>query len=238
MPAARTAEGREARRGEADQGCHGKEMGKCWIQIGHIHQCSSKVEIAGSSVSSRELSPRCKVRNRQDTGNLSGASRLGSMDNPNRRTARWGSPGYLRSFAGFRCYLVLAFVSSVCTFLVQTGVPLRRRPRQSASLPGFAANFPSRRSHGYLQANTPQGIRGKPDVGRNGTRRDRPSTSLVNKTYRGIIPFIGISAQDGSFFFGIHGFGELQALSCAGRSTFAETPRRKVYLTLSRVHLA
>jgi hypothetical protein len=39
-------------------------------------------------------------------------------------------------------------------------------------------------------------------------------------------------------FFGIRGFGELQALSCAGRSTFAETPRRKVYLTLSRVHLA
>ena len=200
MPAARTAEGQETRRGEADQDCHGKETGKCWIQIGRIHQCSSMVGLAGSSMSGRELSQRCKGRNRLDTDSLSGANRSGSMGNPNRRTARWGSPGYLRSFADFRCHLVLAFASSVCTFLVQTGLPVRPKRPQPASLPGFAANFPSPCSHAYLQANTPQGIRRKPDVGRNGTRWSKPSTSVVDKTYRGIIPFIGIFAQYGSFF--------------------------------------
>ena len=162
-----------------------------------IHQCTSKVEIPGSSASSRELSRRCKGRNRRDMGSHFDANRSGNMDNPNRRMARWGSPGYLRSFADFRCYPVLAFASSACISLVQTRLPLRRRLRQPAALTGFAANFPSPRSHEYLQANTPQGIRRKPDVGRNGTRRSIPSTSVVDKTYRGIIPFSGISAQYG-----------------------------------------
>jgi hypothetical protein len=115
MPAARIAEGQETRRGEADQDCHGKEMGKCWIQTIRIRQCSSKVEIAGSSVSSTELSRRCKERNRLDTDSLFGANRSGSTGNPNRRTARWGNPGYLGSFADSCCHLVLAFASNACT---------------------------------------------------------------------------------------------------------------------------
>ena len=125
MPAARTAEGQETRRGEADQDCHGKEMGKCWIQLKRIHQCTSKVEIPGSLMSSRELSRRCKGRNHRDTGSLFDANRSGSMDNPNRRTARWGSPGYLRGFADCRCNLVLVLASSACTSLAGPGLPLQ-----------------------------------------------------------------------------------------------------------------